>query len=76
MQAVLMIYGTALRTFNLCRHIRIYIYPWIEPQTPINKARRAYLAFPIQDLEALQLHQWNLLSTLTGAVQCRSCGLC
>jgi len=23
MQAVLMIYGTALRTFNLCRHIRI-----------------------------------------------------
>jgi hypothetical protein len=27
MQAVLMIYGTALRTFNLCRHIRILLYP-------------------------------------------------
>jgi hypothetical protein len=26
MQAVLMIYGTALRTFNLCRHLRKLLY--------------------------------------------------
>jgi proteic killer suppression protein len=29
MQAVLMIYGTALRTFNLCRHLRKLLYPAI-----------------------------------------------